>query len=274
MSNPVVVSRIQNRRGTQDQFDNLYPPGFDGTSGYGGIFNQTVISNSNTVGSGTVVTVQADGTKYPVGTNITLDGVTPSVYNGEFIVTSATPTQITFNGTATGAITVPGQMYPTYNSTLFPNVLLPGELALCTDSRRVFVGNLNGGFVEMSLELPINDLQLLPIVLTLPANAPSWTSVISFPATPFFSLLYDLTDNLDPNWNAIGTDYTKNGKLEITTSTTLAILSDSGTDINNSLPADISFKADLVGPNVEISYTHDFPYSLTFSSGSVHWLPF
>lgn len=274
MANPVVVSRIQNRRGTQDQFDALYPPFFNGTSGYGGVFNQTPIDNVTTSASGTVVTVLTDGSKYPVGTNITIDGVVPSTYNGEFVVTSTSPTQITFASSASGSITVPGTLYPTYNSTLFPNVLLPGELALCTDSRRVFVGNLNGGFVEMSLEIPTNDIQLLPIVLTLPPNAPNWNSVISFPATPFFSLLYDLTDNPNPNWNSTGVNFSKNGKLEITATTTLAQLSDSGTEINNSLPADINFKADLVGPNIEISYRHDFPYSLTFSSGSVHWLPF
>jgi len=274
MANPVVVSRIQNRRGTQDQFDNLYPPGFDGTSGYNGIFNQTIITNSNTSGDGVTITVLCDGTRYPVGTNITIAGVTPNAYNGTYIVASTSPTQITFAGTATGAITVTGTLYPTYNSTSFPNVLLAGELALCTDSRRVFVGNLNGGYVEMSLALPTNDLQLLPVVYTLPANAPSWTSIISFPVTPFYSILYDLTNSANPNWDTPGTDFAKNGKLEITALSSLATLSDTGTELNNSLPADISFKADLVGPNIEISYRHDFPYDLTFSTGSVHWLPF
>lgn len=64
---PVVVSRIQNRRGTQADFDNLYPPGYTGTGG-----------------------------------------------------------------------------------AIGPDILQPGELALCTDTRRVFIGNINGEYIELA----------------------------------------------------------------------------------------------------------------------------
>jgi len=70
MASPVTVSRIQNRRGTQAQFNALYPPGYTGTG--------------------------------PVNIN------------------------------------------------LYPNILMPGELALCTDTRRVFLGNLSGEYIELA----------------------------------------------------------------------------------------------------------------------------
>lgn len=77
MAAPVVVSRIQSRRGTQAQFDALYPLGYSGIGGYGSL--------------------------------------------------------------------------PGFNSTNYPNVLMPGELALCTDTRRVFLGNLNAEYLEFAL---------------------------------------------------------------------------------------------------------------------------
>ena len=75
MASPVVVSRIQNRRGTQVQFDALYPVGYTGIGGYGSL--------------------------------------------------------------------------PGFNVTNFPDVLLPGELAFCTDTRRLFIGNINGEYTEV-----------------------------------------------------------------------------------------------------------------------------
>jgi hypothetical protein len=82
MASPVTVTRIQNRRGTQDQFDDLYPPGYDGTGGFGSV----------------------------VGFNI----------------------------------------------TNYPGVLLSGEIALCTDSRRVFLGNINGEYLELAV-VPVGE---------------------------------------------------------------------------------------------------------------------
>lgn len=273
MATPVVVSRIQNRRGTQDQFTSLYPPGFDGNSGYDGIFNQSVFDSVTVTSDGATVTVLCDGTKYPVDTLITVSGVSPTVYNGEFVITSSTPTSITYSSTATGVITTPGLLYPSYTSTLFPNVLLPGEIALCTDSRRVFVGNLNGGYVELVPLTPQNEIQLMPLMLTLVPTA-SWSPIISFEATPFYKISYDITDAVSPGWNTTGPNFGRNGTLEITAINTLATLNDVMTEINNSAPADISFKADLVGADIEISYKHNFPTNLTFSTSSIHWVPF
>jgi hypothetical protein len=79
MTAPVVVSRIQNRRGLQTQFDELYPPGYLGVGGYGSIVNFTPEN--------------------------------------------------------------------------FPNVLLPGEIVLCTDTRKVFIGNVNGEYLQLAIQI-------------------------------------------------------------------------------------------------------------------------
>jgi len=50
-------------------------------------------------------------------------------------------------------------------------------------------------------------------------------------------------------------------------------LTDTSVDVNTTL-FDISFTADYNGPNIEISYMHDFPGNLTFSSSTILWLPF
>lgn len=202
MATPVITSRIQNRRGTQAQFDNLYPPGYDGIGGC--------------------------------------------------------------------------------DTLLYPNVLKEGEFGLCTDTRRVFLGNLSGEYIELSQTLPVSGVSFLPIRYDLAPTA-VWLPVpglLPIPATPFFRILYDLTDvdAIIPDWNIPGTNFSKNGMLEITTTTTNATLMDTGTEINNSLPADISFKATLIsttdGPAIEVSYLHNFPYNLTFCVATVSWVPF
>ena len=62
-------------------------------------------------GNGTVITmtVPTMDPTYIVGQAVTLSGVTPSAYNGTYYVASANGTSVTFNGTATGTVTVFGQ---------------------------------------------------------------------------------------------------------------------------------------------------------------------
>jgi hypothetical protein len=233
MSSPVVVSRIQNRRGTQDQFNghvyspsgpnSVYPIGYTGVGGYGS--------------------------------------------------------------------------FPTFNSSNYPNVLLPGELALCTDSRKIFMGNLNGEYVEVEIVLG-DGLFLHPSVWELPPSGSfvPITRLLPFPvtleydATPFLNVLYDVTDDtLTPDWNTVGTNFSKNGELKITAvayfspnipnpnpflpDTTPVELTDTGTDINLVQPSDIQFIAQYNGPKIEILYKHDFPGSLTFSTSTIRWIP-
>lgn len=203
MASPVVVSRIQNRRGLQAQFDTLYPIGYDGVGGYGSL--------------------------------------------------------------------------PGFDSTNYPNVLLPGEIALCTDSRRIFAGNINGEYIEVGSGAAL-DLSLLPLVLILAPSATFAPTGISFPATPFFTILYDLTDNPSIDWNDVGTNFSRNGELKVTavadTGPGSATLVDSGSEINLDLPSTISFAAEYSGANIVINYMHDFSGPLTFSTTTLKWLPF
>ena len=203
MSTPVVVSRIQNRRGLQSQFDALYPPGYNGTGGV--------------------------------------------------------------------------------DILVWPNILLPGELALCTDTRKIFLGNLNGEYVQLAEMVSAGEF-LTPIEWILPPSA-IWTPVtrvipgpvtisLEYTQTPFLNLLYSITDNTSPNWNLLGTNFSKNGELAITAVSTSVSLSDTGTAVNLTPSFDISFKAQFDGSNIQVLYMHDFPGSLTLNTNSITWLPF
>lgn len=201
MATPVVVSRIQNRRGTQVQFDSLYPPGYTGTG-------------------------------------------------GASIIT-------------------------------YPNILLPGELALTTDTRRIFLGNLNGEYVELTTSLGVG-LLLLPLVLVLPPAA-VFTAIpaLEYNPTPFFTLFYDITNSLNPDWNTVGPTFSRNGEMKITATVDNVLppirvsMSDTSTEVNLDIPDDISFMADynIGSTKIEILYKHDFATSLTFSTSTLLWLP-
>jgi len=194
MATPVVVSRIQNRRGTQAQFDNLYPPGYTGTGGA--------------------------------------------------------------------------------NINIWPNILLPGELALATDTGRVFLGNLNGEYLELVVGIG-GGIVLAPLVIVLPpAGVPTVIPELTYAATPFYNIFYDITDSpnlVDPN--ALGVNFSRNGSFQITSTATTATMTDTSTEINLDFPDDISFTAQYVLGNIEISYMHDFAGSLIFSTSTISWLP-
>jgi hypothetical protein len=194
MAAPVVVSRIQNRRGTQAQFDSLYPPGYNGIGGVSII--------------------------------------------------------------------------------IWPNILLPGELALATDTGRIFLGNLNGEYIELGVAIDTS-IVLAPLVLTLPpVGIMTVIPALTYQATPFFDILYSITDSLNPDWNTPGTNFSRNGLMQVTSIAAQATLSDTSTEVNLDIPDDISFSAQYSAGNIEILYMHDFAGSLTFSTSSISWLPF
>ena len=201
---PVVVSRIQNRRGTQSQFYGLYPTGYFGVGGY----------NS-------------------------------------------------------------GSYSPAFTPTNYPNVLMPGELALCTDSRRVFMGNLNGEYIALAENISGSGLQLNPLEVSLPP-ASTFTVIpeLTYLATPFTDLFYSITDSTSPDWNTLGVNFSRSGILTITAMSTSATLTETGTEINTLAPDNISFTATLSGTNIEISYMHNFPGNLNFVTSSVMWQAF
>ncbi len=246
---PVVVSRIQNRRGTQQQFDgyvyslagpnSVYPLGYDGIDGYGS--------------------------------------------------------------------------FPNFTIQNYPNVLMPGELALCTDSHRIFIGNVDGKFSEILVGLQDTDLTRLrpdviylqptitptPQFTTAPVAPYPWvkidqltvgTAVGSFTPTPFLSFLYSVTDSLLGNPSSSGVNFARNGELIITSLATNVTLVDTGTSINiapdvvspiqdpltslyPSGPPDINFKAVYESGRITVWYMHDFPGTLTLGIDAITWLP-
>ena len=277
MTSPVVVSRIQNRRGTQDQFEALYPGPYESLPG--------------ATSTGLVVTVN-DTTGLYEGARPVAKFGTGQFAPGTKIVSVDSATQFTIDIIPTiplsGISTV--VFVERYNGIggvpidLYPNILLPGELALCTDSRRVFLGNINGEYVELLVFEPNTDLLLQPLVKILPPSV-IWTDMpdggIEYDVTPFLTVLYDVTDVVDPNWNIPGVNITRNGELKISARNPLipnpanVTLTDNSSDIN-ATAFDISFRAiyDLSGSKIKLQYTHNFPTNLLFSTSTIRWVPF
>jgi hypothetical protein len=217
MSLPVVASRIQNRRGTQSQFNGptgIYPQDYNGIGGYNSI-----------------------------------PGFTPENY---------------------------------------PEVLLPGEIGFCTDTRKIYIGNINGEFVEVdSGQSTLTSLSILPLNIDLPPSA-VFTPMpeLSYEATAFMSIIYSIRDNSSPDWNTVGTTFSRNATLKITAISNFVDLNndpyppispielvDDGVE-SNSTSYYLSFKAEYSGSLIQISYTHNFPSTLKFSSSTITWLPY
>ena len=197
----------------------------------------------------------------------------------------ATPVVISRMQNRRGTQSEFNNLYPTYPGT-GSNILQPGELALCTDTSRVFIGNLNGTYFELGSgggASPLSNLALVPIVISLPpAASPTVIPSLNYLPTPFLSILYSIVDvvTLDPN--VVGVNFSKGGELSITATTNFApspplfpvSLIDNGNEIN--LTAfDINFTANYntLGTLIEVSYTHNFPGNLTFSTSSIIWAP-
>lgn len=82
--------------------------------------NMTVTNGSyattSASGTGTTATIgfAALASAPPVGSIVTISGVTPTTYNGTFTVTASTTTSLSYTSTATGAQTVAGIVSPLY----------------------------------------------------------------------------------------------------------------------------------------------------------------
>jgi hypothetical protein len=277
MSAPVVVSRIQNRRGTQTQFNALYPVGYTGVGG----FTPTPVSPppvtiTASSGTGTVatLTVSALPAGISVGSQIIVTG--NGAYDGTYIVTSLFGLTISYASTATGSVTGGLVTFP-YNIVNYPNVLMPGELALCTDTRNVFLGNLNGEYLELG-QASSSGISITPLVITLPPAA-TFTVIpsLTFTAVPFTTIWYDAIDGSTPDWDILGMNFSRNGQLQITaiTNADSATLIDSSTEINN-YTGQLSFEAVYNGTNVQISYINTLTpsTSVTFSTSTIQWITF
>src|SRR5262245_1744320 len=68
----------------------------------------TPTTGASGTGTTATLTFAAMGTPFPVGSQITVAGMTPSAYNGSYTVTASTTTSVSYASTATGAQTVAG----------------------------------------------------------------------------------------------------------------------------------------------------------------------
>lgn len=207
MSSPVTISRIQNRRGIQDQFNGIDP-----------------------------------NRLYPTD----------------------------YNGSAPGYGTPPD-----YNISTYPNVLQPGELALCTDTGNVYIGGENGTFFHVNATAVPPDY-INPIVYSL-APVANFTTIspLSYLPVPLMNILYDVVDSgSDTSWNAPGLTFSRSGTMTITVlpGTSQAELNDVSTELNNA-GIYLSFRAIYNSGNVEIQYYHNSASSLTFSTSTIKWNP-
>ena len=283
MANPVTISRIENRIGTQDEFNSMYPPGYNGTGGFGNPLYQLSASviqvqpNTPSNGSATITFTSTPPfpAPLPINSQITIALATTTSYNGTYFVTGSSINTVIILSTDTDTYVYNplDKIEFTYNQTNYPDVLQPGELALCTDSRNIFIGNLNGEYVQLSAEAG-ETLTLTPIVISLvPAATFTTIPILTLSSTPFYSILYDLTDSISPNWNTPGTNFSRNGELQITSTSSTASLVDICTEINSTV-YEVYFQAVLSGSNILIQYTSNFPGNLTFSTNTINWIPF
>lgn len=198
---PVVVTRIQNRRGTQTQFEALYPAGYAGVGGYG------------------------------------------------------------------------DPNFPGFDESNYPNVLLAGEIALITDSRRVFVGNTNGEYLELQSSSSDSNIEILPLTIPLVNTAGNYVVIpqLDISATPFLQILYSVSDSGSTDPNAIGADFSASGTMMVTSIANSAGLTNNMTEINVNGGL-LTFIAVYESGNIRIKYKHDFPTTLYLSVGTIRWI--
>jgi hypothetical protein len=190
--------------------------------------------------------------------------------------------------------------YNDFNSTNYPNVLLDGELCLCTDTQNIYMGDVNGTYIiiatNISGEIALDNLT--PIVWELTSTG-VFTLVtrgagipLEYNATPFFDIIYSATDAALINWNLTGPTYGENGTLQVTaveyftpnipnpnpllpniTPTTLTNTS-SVIDKNLITPINLRFEAryDATHTKIQIYYIHDYAGSLWLSTSTIKWI--
>lgn len=104
----------------------LLVKGFNPRGNYAGSFATTGAS-----GNGTTVTITFAAQSvapFGVGNNIIVSGVTPTGYNGVYVVTACTTTSVSFASTTTGSQTVAGTVYGIY---------YPGDVVVSASSSYV-----------------------------------------------------------------------------------------------------------------------------------------
>jgi len=99
------------------------------------------ISVTGASGTGSVATLTFAGPyTFPVGTAITVSGITPSTYNGIFIVTASTPTSVSYESTATG-YTSGGSITNRGTVPLLSTTNLSDRVVVTLPNHQYFVGD-------------------------------------------------------------------------------------------------------------------------------------
>jgi len=92
------------------------------------IYLNSSLTGTNATGNGTTVTLtypSQAAAPFAVGSTIVVTGFMPQGYNGNFVVTSCTTTQVTYASTFTTAMTYPGNI--TSRTATFPTINLIGS---------------------------------------------------------------------------------------------------------------------------------------------------
>lgn len=144
--------------------------------------------------------------------------------------------------------------------------LRPGELALCHDTNRLFMGT------EVSPTNAIGYFEIIsggnpaPLEILLSDNSAfgSWSTItqLTVVSTSFLTIYYSIDNN--------DNTFSKNGELKITSTSDTATLTDTGVEINPTI-FDISFKAELLGDNIVVQYKHNFGTNLMFRTTTLVW---
>lgn len=160
----------------------------------------------------------------------------------------------------------------------FPNVLAQGEIGLCTDTNRAFMGNINGEYIELATDSAITDrVLLLPFVkYLLPTSTFKPIPGLTFKAAPLINLEYSVFDSAGYDWTRPGLEYTKNGKITITCIDGVVTLMDTAVEESPDYNYDIYFNTvyDNSGSICSVLYRHNYNTTLLFSTHSTQWAPF
>lgn len=160
----------------------------------------------------------------------------------------------------------------------YPNVLAQGEIGLCTDTCRVFMGTLNGEYIELEADrATTSQVQLQPFVRYLiPSNTFRPIPGFSFRSVPLMNIEYSVSDSSSSDWTRPGKEYTKNGKLTVSSIDGNVTHLDSAVETSPNYNYDIYFKVvtDSSGLACTMFYRHNYKATLTFSSQSTQWAPF
>lgn len=118
--------------GINSAYWSLVVKGFNPRGNYAGSFATTGASGT---GSTVTITFAAQShAPFAVGGNIVVSGVTPSGYNGTYVVTACTTSSVSFASTTTGSQTVAGTVYGIY---------YPGDVVVSASSSYVAIAVTN-----------------------------------------------------------------------------------------------------------------------------------